>query len=200
MQAVRNLLRGGLAVALVSLAVAPVGATTLIRQDLERLVASNATIVVGEVLDTSSYWNGDGTFILTDVRIAPREVLKGDGKGRELTVTIMGGTVLDLTTLIVGGAELIPGKAYVLFLDEGDLPGAKGVRTVRHHSQGVFEIVPAQDGIRAISQASRQPLAPDAKGNVEAPGGARGIPLDTLRQSIRELVRNSRDIRPEVKR
>jgi hypothetical protein len=199
MRAVRNLLRGGLAVALVSLAVTPAGATTLIRQGLDRLVASNATIVVGEVLDTSSYWNDEGTFILTDVRIAPQEVLKGNLRDRELVVTIMGGTVLDLTTLIVGGAELAPGKAYVLFLNEGDLPGARGVRTVRDHCQGVFDLVSAQDGLRAISQASRHPLAPDAKGYVEAPGGTRGIPFDALRQSIHELVRNSRDARREVK-
>lgn len=198
MQAVRNLLRGGLAALLVSLAVAPAGATTLIRQGLDRLVAGNTTIVVGEVLDTSSYWNADGTFILTDVRIATQEILKGNVKDREIVVTIMGGTVLDLTTLIVGGAELAPGKAYVLFLDQGDLPGAKRARTVRHHSQGVFEIVQARDGLRAVSQASRQPLAPDAKGSTEAPGGRLGVPFDTLRQSIRELVRNSRDARPEV--
>lgn len=199
MQGFRSLLRGGLAAALVSLAVSPAGATTLIRQSLDHLVAGNATIILGEVLDTSSYWNDDGTFILTDVRIAPAEVLKGNVRDRELTVTIMGGTVLDRTALIIGGAELIPGKAYVLFLNEEDLPGAKGARTVREHCQGAFDLVLSKDGVRAVSQANRHPLVPDAKGIAEPPGGARGIPLDTMRQSIRELARNSQGTRREVK-
>ncbi len=198
MQAVRNLLRGSLAVALVSLAVAPAGATTLIREDLDHLVAGNATIILGEVLDVRSHWNDEGTFILTDVRIAPLEIFKGKLRNRELTVTLMGGTVGDLTTLIVGGAELIPGKSYVLFLNEEDLPGVKGVRTVRDHSQGAFDVVLAKDGIRAVSQANRHPLVPDAKGITEPPGGRQGLPLDTLKQEIREIVKNQ-GARREVK-
>jgi hypothetical protein len=198
MQSVKSLLRSGLAVALVSLAVAPAGATTLIREDLDPLVAGNAAIILGEVLGVSSHWNDEGTLILTDVRIAPLEVFKGGFKDREITVTLMGGTVGDLTTLIVGGAELIPGKSYVLFLNREDLPGAKGVRTVRDHSQGAFDIVLAKDGIRAVSQANRHPLVPDAKGITEPPGGRQGLPLDTLRQEIRELVKNQ-GTRREVK-
>ena len=199
MQAFRSLLRAGLAVALASLATAPADATTLIRQSLDHLVADNATIILGEVLDTTSYWNAEGTFILTDVRIVPLEVLKGNASNRELTVTIMGGTVLDLTTLILGGTELIPGKAYVLFLNQEDLPGAKGVRTVRDHCQGVFDLVLAKDGVRAVSQANRHPLVPDENGYVEPPGGAQGIPLEAMRQSIRELARNPQGARREVK-
>src|SRR6185436_6966830 len=131
--------------------------STLIRQSLNGLVAANPTIVVGEVLDAHSYWNDEGTFILTDVRIKATDVLKGDPRDTDFTVTLMGGSVGDLTTLIVGGAELVPGKPYVLFLNEGDLPGVQGVRTVRDHSQGVFEVVKARDGLRAISEANRHP-------------------------------------------
>jgi hypothetical protein len=198
MQVVSSL-RGILAVALASLAVAPASATTLIRESLDQLVAGNATVILGEVVDVSSHWNDDGTFILSDVHIAPQEVFKGEVSERELTITIMGGTVGDLTKLIVGGAELIPGKAYVLFLNEADLPGANSVRTVRDHVQGAFDIVLAKDGVRAVSQANRHPLLPDAKGLVEPPGGAKGIPLDTLRQSIRDLVKNPQGTRREVK-
>jgi hypothetical protein len=199
MQTGRSLLRLALAVALLSLAMVPAGATTLIRGSLDHLVAGNATIVLGDVLDATSYWNDEGTFILTDVRVAPHEVFKGDVRKQELVITMMGGTVGDLTTLIVGGAELIPGRTYVLFLDKADLPGAKGARTVRDHSQGVFDIKLAKDGLRAVSQANRHPLVPDAKGNDEAPGGVQGIPLNQLRQSIRELVKDTQGTRREVK-
>ena len=35
---------------------------------------------------------------------------------------------------------------------------AKAVPTVREHAQGVFDIVKARDGLRAVSQALRHPL------------------------------------------
>jgi hypothetical protein len=178
---------------------APVHASTFIRQGLEELVAGNEAVVVGEVVDTKSYWSSDGSFILTDVRIAPREILKGKLDKRELTVTVVGGTVADLTTVIVGGAHLVRGNSYVLFLNHDDLPGARGVRTVRHHAQGVFDIVLGKDGLRAVSQATRHPLLPDTKGISEAPGGAEGLPLDSLKSSIRDLVDRPQGARREVK-
>jgi hypothetical protein len=192
MRAVSSWLRVALAIALaIGIAagtVASAGATTLRRASLEDLVAGNRTVVVGEVRDAHSYWNEERTFILTDVRIAAKEVLKGDPRTRELKITIMGGTVDDLTTLIIGGAELIPGKSYVLFLNEDDLPGAKAVPTVREHSQGVFEIVRARDGVRAISQAKGHPLVADALGFVDPPGGAEGLLLDNMIQEVREIA------------
>jgi hypothetical protein len=199
MQLRRTLLCGALVLALLAtVAVEPSSASTLIRQSLERLVAGNATIVVGQVLDSHSYWNDEGTFILTDLRIKATDVLKGSPKDTDFTVTLMGGSVGDLTTLIVGGAELVPGKPYVLFLNEGDLPGVQDVRTVRDHSQGVFEVMKARDGLRAISQANRHPLYPDALGFVDPPGGAKGFLLDDMVSSIREMV-DRQGARQEVK-
>src|SRR6185295_3784332 len=123
MQVRRVPLCGVLILALAIVAVEPSSASTLLRQSLDGLVAGNATVVVGQVLDAHSYWNDEGTFILTDFRIKATDVLKGNPKDTDFTVTLMGGSVGDLTTLIVGGAELVPGKPYVLFLNEGDLPG-----------------------------------------------------------------------------
>lgn len=188
MRAAERLLCSVMAFAVAAGIAAPASATTLIRQSLDRLVAVNRTVVVGEVLDAHSYWNDEGTFILTDVRVKATDVLKGNPRDTDLTVTIMGGSVGDLTTLILGGAELIPGKQYVLFLDEGDLPGVKAVPTVGYHSQGVFEVVKARDGMRAISQAVRHPMHPDALGFVDPPGGAKGLPLATMIQSIRDVA------------
>jgi len=164
---------------------APASATTLIRASLDHLTDGNGTIVVGEVVDAYSYWNEEGTFILTDVRVAVIERLKGKLDDGEVTVTIMGGTVGDLTTLIVGGAELIPDRSYVLFLNEEDLPGGR-VITVRDHCQGVFDIDAAEGGLRAVSQANGHPLLPDASGAFDAPGGAEGFPLEAMIETIRE--------------
>ncbi len=187
----KGLLCGAVVLAMAAGVLTPAGATTLIREGLDELVAGNRAIVVGEVVDASSYWNEDHTFILTNVRIATYEALKGD-VGQELTVTILGGQVGDLTTLIVGGPELVPGHSYVLFLNEESLPGAKRALTVRDLCQGAFDIKMDRDGLRAVSQAGRHPLMPDRRGYTEAPGGVEGMPLNAMRQSIREAVDRQR--------
>lgn len=194
---VKRLLRGVMAFAIAAGVVAPASATTLIRESLDDLVRANRTIVVGEVLDVRSYWNADGTFILTDVRIAAHDVLKGNVQDRELTVTVMGGRVGELTTLIIGNPELVPGNSYVLFLNEEDLPGAKAL-TVRSLAQGAFDVTIGKDGLRAVSQANGHPLLPDAYGSFEAAGGAEGFPLNSMIQSIRDMV-GREDARREVK-
>jgi hypothetical protein len=188
-----------LAIATAVAAAAPAGATTLIRAGLEDLTAINETIVVGEVLSAESRWNDEGTFILTDVRIAALEVLKGRVGERELAVTLMGGSVGDLTTLIVGGADLVPGGSYVLFLSRADLPGAPRALTVRDHSQGAFDVLLRDGTLRAVSQANRLPLLPDVFGESGPPGGAQGLVLEEMVESVRELAGRRGGRGPEVK-
>lgn len=191
-------MRYAMALAIAMAAIAPANATTLVRADLEKLADGNALVIIGDVVDAHSYWNADGSFILTDVRLAVSDVVKGGPQNREITITLMGGQVGDLTTLIIGGPELVPGKSYVLFLNEEDLPGANGALTVRDLVQGAFDLVIAKDGLRAISQANGHPLVPDAKGYVDAPGGVEGMPLNDLIQTVRQQVERPRADRPEV--
>ena len=168
---------------------APASASTFARVGLDYLVAENGLIVVGEVLSTRSYWNEPGTFILTDVQVSVSEVLRGRLGDHEITVTLPGGTVGDESVAVIGGAELILGKSYVLFLQKGDLPGASGVYVVRDHSQGIFDIRMGKDGLRAVSQAVHKELVPDAFGNATAPGEGPGMPFQAMRQAIRDLVK-----------
>lgn len=168
----------------------PADATTLIRLSLEKLTHDNSTVAVGEVVDLYSYWNADGTFILTDVVIEPYSMLKGvPSKDGRMTLTLMGGQVGELTAVIVGGANLEVGKSYLLFSAVSDLPGAPKVATVQHHSQGVFELFEGADGsIRAISQAASHELVSDKSGEVSPPGGAEGIALDRLIETITKTI------------
>lgn len=186
------------AVAIVACLAAPAGATSLVRMSLDELVADNGTVVMGHVLDAVTRWNDDHTFMLTDVRIAVEETIKGRIKGEVITVTLMGGRIGDLTTLILGGAELIPGNSYVLFLNREELPGTRAL-TVRDHVQGAFDIVPGQTGPRAVSQATHHPLMPDFLGNAEPPGGREGLYLDDMVQSVRAIEKRLAAARQEVK-
>jgi hypothetical protein len=184
---------GGVAVAAVAvsalvLSVGPVMGTTLIRQGLERLTSDDEGIMVARVLDTRSYWNADHSFILTDVRVRPSRVLKGDPASGDVTFTVMGGSVDDLTTLVIDGPALVPGSEYVLFLHHEDLPGARGRLTIGNLAQGVFEVTDSPQGKRAVSQAAHHPLLADGAGNEEPPGGAEGLLLDELIDQVRRLT------------
>jgi hypothetical protein len=175
-------------VTMLAVGTAPARASTFIRLGLEELTAGSNTILLAEVLDAYSYWSPDETFILTDVRVAPIQVLKGQAEGPTFVVTLPGGSVGDLTTLIVGGAALEPGRSYVLFLRDGAFAGAQGLQTVPEHSQGVFEIMKTATGLRAVSQAAEHRVLPDARGIAEPPGGASGLPLDELLERVSELT------------
>ena len=163
--------------------VAPAAATTLVRQGLDRLTVENEVVLQAKVLDTHSYWNDDHTFILTDVRARASRVFKGPDT-EWVTLTVMGGTVGEVTTLLVGGANLVPGSEYVLFLAHADLPGARHRLTVREHAQGVFVL----ENDRAISEAVGEPLVPDANGHTDVPGGEGGMAVDEL---IRQILQHS---------
>ncbi len=188
MRTIHRLARSVLFVAIIAGAAVPVSATTLIRQSLEDLVKANGRIVVGDVLDTYSYWNQDGSEIMTDVRFAASDVLKGGPGDREFIITLPGGWIGDQGIVIVGGAELIPGHSYLLFLDETKLRGGGRALMVRNLSQGAFDLQAEPGDMRAVSQAVHHPMLPDKSGQAEPPGGKAGISFETLVQSIRELV------------
>ena len=175
------------ALALAALCVSwPAHGTTLQRMSLEALAKTNSTIVVGEVVDIHSYWNHTGTFILTDVVVETEAQLKGRRTKEALrTVTLLGGTVGDLTTLILGGPRLEVGVSYVLFASDVELAGHAKVSTIRDHAQGVFELVEATDGtVMAVSQASTLDLVADRDDLKTAPGGAEGLAFDALLATI----------------
>jgi hypothetical protein len=166
-------------------------ATTLRRMGLSDLARTNERVVVGKVVDAKGRWNAEGSFMVTDVVLAVEQVVKGPETDR-LELTIMGGVVGDLTTLIVGGAELTPGGEYVLFLTESELPGEPSTLTVRDHCQGAFDVVRDAEGARALSQARHQPLLTDDRGVVEPPGGADGLPLADLLADVSRAVAGPR--------
>ena len=177
-----------LALVLTVLAAIPAGATTLIRSGLDQLTAANEAVVYGRVLDIHSYWNADHDMIMTDVRVRASQVLKGDRAAREITFTLLGGTVGEITTLIIGGPELVPGSDYVLFLNRERLHGDQQVLTVRDLVQGAFEIADIGAGRRVYSQALNHALLPDADGLFDPPGGAEGLALDDMLTQVRRLA------------
>jgi hypothetical protein len=163
-------------------------ATVLQRAGLEELVAHSSIILVAEVTDSYSYWNDEGTFLLTQASIVPVEVLKGDPPAGKIPVTLLGGSDGDLTVLVVGMAILEPDRPYVVFLDHADLPGAENVLTPVDLVQGVFDVVERDGKLRAVSQAAGFPLVSDGSGAFEAAGGTEGYPFEEMITTIQDLA------------
>lgn len=184
----RSIVRGTIALLAMSCLAGSGYATTLQRQGLEDLVAHHDVVVVGEVVDAFSYWNDESTMILTDVTLEVERFVQGDSNSKELTVTLLGGTVGDLSTVILGGAELMIGRSYLLFVSEENLQPGLSKLTVREHCQGAFDIVEAKGGdIRVISQANDEDLVPDASGETKVPGGVEGLLLEDILETIYAL-------------
>lgn len=178
--------------AIAAATIAPASATSMMRAGLDTLVRENAVVVVGEVVDVYSHWNTEGTFILSDVRFVVDDVLKGESVQREFTFTAMGGTVGDLSSVIIAGPEIEVGGRYVLFLNREDVPGLAGALVVRDLSQGIFDVKASAYGPWAISQSVGHGLLPDAGGSTEPVGGYSGMPLEKLSGEIRRLAGRGR--------
>ncbi|HRC84297.1 MAG TPA: hypothetical protein PK413_01665 [Thermoanaerobaculia bacterium] len=191
MQSIKRWTTAAVALAIVGLATAPASGSTFVRSSLDELVASSSTVVVAQVLDAHPHWNTEHNFIFTDIRLTTLETLKGKPGTGELTVTLMGGTVGDITNLVIGAPVLVPGRSYVLFLNREPLPGKRAL-TVRDQLQGAFDVVEVGGEIKAVSQAVQHPLLPDVFGVSEPPGGKQGLPLEGMIDTIRAIVRSAR--------
>lgn len=91
--------------------------------------------------------------------------------------------------MIVGGAELVPGRSYLLFLTPGRLAGGERELTVREHVQGAFDLDEEDGQWVARSQARVHRLVADERGLSNPVGGSDGVPLAQLLDAIRVLDR-----------
>jgi hypothetical protein len=153
-------------------------ATSLIHRNLNALTDENEFVVDGQVLKTESYWNQGA--IWTDVTVKTNQVLKGIYLPDHFQITLLGGTVGEITSLVIDGAQLDPGKEYILFLHHEDFPGAPNRLTIPDHIQGVFQV---SNG-RATSQAAGHSLIPDSLSEDIAPGGEAGLALGEIKSEI----------------
>ncbi len=190
-----------LAGALVMLAAynTPVHATTVEAMSLRRMATEAPSIVHGTVVAISSRWTENRSIIVTEIRIAVHEVLKGDDVS-EIVVTQPGGTVGSLRVDADGAVSFREGEEAILFL--GRSP--RGLTYVVGLSQGRFDVVVDRQGRKLVRgldpeglnviRSSAAPAGPagttPAVGDGE--GGSRGaVPLDQFLGGVRDLVRDA---------
>jgi hypothetical protein len=109
-------------------------ASTVRRLTFDDLVAKAEAIVVGQVVDSRTYWTTDKKLILTSYRVQVGESLKGRAL-QTITVTTVGGKVGNTILHVSGMPEFQPGENAVVFLERsGDYTTVVGL------NQGKFRI------------------------------------------------------------
>ena len=150
----------------------PVRATTVKRLDLDGLVSTAETIVVGEVLGSETYWTLDRRVILTRHTILVDETLKGAVE-ETIEVTIVGGTIGDIVLYVAGMPAFTAGERTVLFLES-----SSRYRTVVGLGQGKFRV----DGDFIANEVSELEFS-DGR-----PASPTRMPFAQFREEIRQRL------------
>ncbi len=98
------------------------------KSPLEDLVNGAASVVVGTVVERSSYWNDEHTGIYTSVVLLVEERLKGPASQDRITVTFPGGEVDEIGEWVSDMPSFDQGERVVVFLkklSKAQLPEVK---------------------------------------------------------------------------
>ena len=121
---------------LLLLLVAPLqaAASSALQADLKQLVSLSSDVVVGQVQDRQSFWQGQR--IYTKHIISVDDTWRGPSTQKSVEVLTLGGVVGDLGQHVAGSPKLQLGDQLVLFLARDSNQGLHPVGL----SQGVFYI------------------------------------------------------------
>lgn len=156
-------------------AVAPLGASTIERLDMDEMIAKSTAIVRARAVDT--YSATSGRMVYTVTRVSVLEQWKGP-EAAEIEVAVPGGTYGGLRQTFSGAPELEPGKEYVLFL----WTGTNGITQVIGLSQGVFTVETNEDGLIVVERPSSGAIVLD--NGIPANDEPLSLPLDRLRGRV----------------
>lgn len=177
-------------VAAILLAAAPAGASTFLAMSQEELVAAADAVVVGRVLEVHSFWNDEGTAILTEAAIRVDETVRGESPTVVLVRTF-GGEVGGLRIEAHGFPTFQPGQRLLLYLRGA---GGRGAEVVGYRL-GEYKIVSRSDGVDvAVPTLDANVALLNRDGSpAERP---RAVVLDALRERIRAAGTTTADPDP----
>jgi hypothetical protein len=149
--------------------------------ELDELIDLSAEIVVGEVVSSTSRWQG--RLVVTDTVVVVEEALAGRPP-RELTLTQPGGTAVhprlgaEVTTQASTFTPLAAGEAVVLFVDR-----RAGMRVLVGAQQGKLVVEPnGPPTARSLGVGPRRLRVEPRAGGTTV--GTRAMTLDELRARV----------------
>jgi len=148
-------LRLGIAMTALGLIGSSASAAVVLKLDVSDLTSLSHAVIVGQVVDTRSQWNGKHEYIQTFTRIRVEEVAKGRARsGQIITVRELGGSVGDHNGALIGGATYSPGERVLVFAQHA-----------KDGTAGIFQTVALSEGkflVSTDSQSGRRIAVPTA--------------------------------------
>ncbi len=164
----------------ISLSVASIRATTIIRMELPQLVQQSDSIIQGRVDDVAVQWDADKKLAFTYITISVDDPMKGQRR-RTVTIRQLGGQVGALNVSVAGMPKFKTGESVIVFLKAQ----ADGTFQVVGMNQGKYEI--SED--YAVSNISGIDVFNPKTGRIETPAFVDRAPVENLKAKIRELLK-----------
>lgn len=163
---------------------APAGAATFVDMKIPELVAGSEAVIEGRVVETESFWNENGTVIVTEAVIEVDERIVGKTDDW-IRVRVPGGTVDGYTVEAPGFPTLAVDERVVLFVNRPARAGE--ALQITGHPLGKYRVVEeGDDTIARPSVDSGAVLVSPTGGRTEAP---QVLSLDRLKSDIRDAAR-----------
>jgi hypothetical protein len=124
----------------VGLLCSPASAATVLRLDMQSLVANSDDIVYGTVENVESRLEKGRVYTYTRIEID--ESLKGDA-GDTITIRQLGGETEELATWVAGMPRFVEGEQVITFAEQ---TGDQRYHVVTGMMQGKFKVVVGPDG------------------------------------------------------
>jgi hypothetical protein len=158
-----------------------VGATTLIRMDLDALANSAEFVVRARCRATESRWESDSIWTFAEFEVL--ESFKG-APPRNLRVRLPGGRAGNMHTRVDGVPEFSVGEETVLFVERtsaGDLG-------ITSWAQGTFRIRRDTAGGSRLTQDTSHFAVFDPQTRRFSPSGIRNMSLPEFRQKLGDVL------------
>jgi hypothetical protein len=147
---------------LLFLGIAGASASIFVEVPLKKMCVESNHIVIARMISMNSYWGPNHQKIYTDITLEISDKIKGQlQKGDRIKMTLAGGTVEGITTLVMGGPRFVDGQESVLFIAE-KISARSGKKYFKLYglSHGKFDIFtdPTTNEKRVIRDQVNLPL------------------------------------------
>lgn len=161
----------------------PAGASTFLAMSREDMVAKADAVVAGRVVEVNSFWNREGTAILTEAVIEVEDSILGKAPSH-VRVRTFGGQVGDYKIEAHGFPTFARGEKLLLFLE----PKQDGFHKVLAYQQGEFRIRADKSGREIAVPTWEADTVRILKADGKPARVPNAIPLDDFKRQIHETA------------
>ncbi len=179
--------------------VMPAAASTFLQVSHEDLVTQAEAVVQGRVVEVSSFWNREGTAIMTEAVLEVEDTILGPDRSHVRLITF-GGEAGGYVIVAHGFPTFQKGQRLLVFL-EPTRANEDGAHRVLAYRQGEFEIRKDRQGRELAVPTWEADSVRILKADGTPVRVPRTVPLDDFKRQIRETAERAgrSDVRPQTR-